>query len=481
MEDARAVRVELVRECARIVTTGAQLYNRGSVRECANLLQSSAQSLLHCILMDQKTRQIFLHALTRAAELHSEARRAWILRLAFDEAIRVSVPSSSTPRCPASRQTSAERPLSPSSSASPPPRSLPRLETGNEAAAASSLPAAPSSCLLRLPEDVCALIVARLDGRSLGALSGVCHPLRSLAQAAAEAAMRELQPNLFREAITGLRWAESSLLARSLHAIELLQAAVGPRPARPWWQEWAELRMEEARITSQQGVAVVADVSSYQPGGERSIGALLRQYAGGLSWMLDAGWPLTHAASTMLLLACGSSAIGMSIRQGTPTFAASAHALADALRMRAWSISTSVPPTYASIEGVFGLSSADPGWNQLLRPDVRVGFSFVTTAPVQASVNPTRLPESDEYLEPVHRIGSAACELRVGGPLVCFLSDWGGRGDSLRTLVQTSPIGFALPPIVRITLVAVHEPATWVSEGQLMWRRRFCVRVCCAY
>lgn len=495
MEGNRAGRAVLVRHCARVVSTGAPMYNRGSIRECADYLQTSAHSLLQGNLLEPKTQQIFLKALTSASELTSAAQRAWTLRLAFDEVIRNSVSYSSAQQRPASRQSSAERPPS------PPPRSVARLDLGraggtsSSSSSSSSRSSPPSlSPLLGLPEELTALIVVRLDGRSLGVLGSVCHSLRTLAWAAAQDAMRRLQPDLFRRkegaglgsapvrsAAAADEGSAEPHWARSLHAIELLQAAVGPRPTHPWWQEWAAMRMEEARITSHHGVVVVADVASYLPGGERSIGSLLRQYAGGLSWMLDAGWPLTHAASTMLLLACGSSAIGYSIRQRTPQFAASAHMLADALRQRAWSISTSVPPTYASIEGVFGLASADPGWSELLRADVTLGYSFVTTAPVQASLNPTRLPESEGYIEPVHRIGSAACELRVGGPLVCFLSDWGGRGDNLRTLVQTSPIGFALPPIATITLVAVHEPGTWQSDGQVMWRRRFCVRMRCPY
>ena len=65
----------------------------------------------------------------------------------------------------------------------------------------------------------------------------------------------------------------------------------------------------------------------------------------------------------MLLLACGSAAIGKAIRDRTTEFAASTHALADALRQRALTVSTAAPPTYASIEGTFGVAAADEvGW-----------------------------------------------------------------------------------------------------------------------
>ena len=70
----------------------------------------------------------------------------------------------------------------------------------------------------------------------------------------------------------------------------------------------------------------------------------------------------------MLLLACGSAAIGRSVRDRSAQFAASAHALTDALRQRALVVSTAAPPTYAAIEGMFGLASADEvGWGQVLQ------------------------------------------------------------------------------------------------------------------
>ena len=55
------------------------------------------------------------------------------------------------------------------------------------------------------------------------------------------------------------------------------------------------------------------------------------------------------------------------------------------------------------------------------------------------------------------------------------------KGDQLRTLLQTSPTSFALPPLVTVTLVACLEPGEWdVGEGAI-WQRCMCVRVAAAY
>ena len=64
--------------------------------------------------------------------------------------------------------------------------------------------------------------------------------------------------------------------------------------------------------------------------------------------------------------------------------------------------------------------------------------------------------------------------MEAEGPIVCFLSEMGDTGGALRTLVQTSPIGFALPALAEITLAATgwhHDPI------QQAWRRSFLVHV----
>ena len=110
---------------------------------------------------------------------------------------------------------------------------------------------------------------------------------------------------------------------------------------------------------------------------------------------------------------------------------------------------------------------------------------------IQASIHPTRVSELTSE-GPVHRIISATCELRLGGPIVRFISEGRGRGNTLRTLLQTSPIGYALPPLATVTLKAILEPGTFsltpcsmhteCQSGVGVDRRRFfCVHVSLPY
>ena len=80
---------------------------------------------------------------------------------------------------------------------------------------------------------------------------------------------------------------------------------------------------------------------------------------------------------------------------------------------------------------------------------------------------------------PLQRLGSVACEL-TDGPVVCFESV--ADGALLRSLIQTSPTGFTLPPLARVTLVGVRQPGEWLApDGKAVGRICFVVRVCYAY
>ena len=173
------------------------------------------------------------------------------------------------------------------------------------------------------------------------------------------------------------------------------------------------------------------------------------------------------------------------------------------MRQRARGISTPAPPSYASLTD---LAAADPAWLALVdhpseatgdeQPNLHMGdVHIVTNAPLQASLFPRQPTQEQQPQEqppqppqPQVQVGAAADaqvadgddvevweDLGSPGPLVCFLSERRGPGDVLSTLIQISPITFALPPISTIRLVADHPANGWQLGDHTMTRRCLCV------
>ena len=495
----------LVQRCTHAIRLGAPMYNAGAIYECTELYRTTIiECMRHPHNVPEAVQRIFHEVLGRHS-LISASRRAWDFRRALDQAISIA-----TAVCSPPPQTRKDSPTSimhvpavaPSDARDahgwdPASRIQARRRPHSSTAASSCSDASSprNSRLISMPCDVLPLVLGHLCACELSALARTCTTLRGSSYAMAAAAVCASEPALRRDvrARTGRTGhvdigaagggggadvvsgaAPEPSWVRTLHAIETVETYVGPRPVgRAWWNEWPALRRAESSSTTSE----VIDDAAFGRGGSHSIKVLLSQHAASLSWMVDAGWTPLHASITMLLLACTAAAIGRAIRDRSPAFAATVHALTDAMRQRARMVRSAAPPTYASIEGSFGLSEADPIWLELLHAGVALGHRFVTCAPLQAAIHPTRLPDPT-HGGPVHRLVSAACEIRNGGPLVCFLSERGSPGDPLRTLLQTSPIGYALMPLATIELVAIHEPDTWhAGNREPVPRRCFCVRV----
>ena len=517
LDHDRNLLVALAQHCAYAIHLGSPLYNQGATQECAALYEEAIKAIIETHATPGYIIKHLCDALDNSQSLVSASRRAWALRNSLDMVLNVvaspSLASSPTPTEEpvveeASGWSSVSRAVRPARRAQHPEPAPPASQIASPASSASPFPSIGRSdssgggrcLLLALPEDVAELVLLPLSSRDLGQLSGTCSALRRRAHARAESMMRAYQPMLFRSLASGER-VHAGAWVRSLCAVEQLVARVGPRPhGRNWWNEWVALRLAEGVHTGDNNTV---DPRSFRPGGERSIKALLRQYAAGLSWMVDAGWTPLNASATMLLLACGSTALGQSIRTNSTEFAASAHALLSALRQRARGISTPAPPSYASLAD---LAAADPAWLALVdhpseatgdeQPNLHMGdVHIVTNAPLQASLFPRQPTQEQQPQEqppqppqPQVQVGAAADaqvadgddvevweDLGSPGPLVCFLSERRGPGDVLSTLIQISPITFALPPISTIRLVADHPANGWQLGDHTMTRRCLCV------
>lgn len=239
------------------------------------------------------------------------------------------------------------------------------------------------------------------------------------------------------------------------------------------------------------------------------VAVLLRHYAAGLDWMVQAGWPLSDAPACLLIPAYGSMTLGSAVREGAQwrnvplmaktaekpslegavdasaephRFAASVWAVHDALCRRALYIRSPASPVYASLNGLFGLMTSDDGWQQLCEPGAPPGSSFVTTSLVQASTNlysshlGLEVTPSDQAdrLQSVH--SGLQQSILHSGPLVKFVSEV-PSGGYFRSMVQTSPTGCLLPPLSTITL---ERSFTMRADGKLNIDRR-CIIVRVAF
>uniref|UniRef100_A0A7S0LKF4 F-box domain-containing protein n=1 Tax=Coccolithus braarudii TaxID=221442 RepID=A0A7S0LKF4_9EUKA len=324
---------------------------------------------------------------------------------------------------------------------------LPTLRVAHQHKAALLEPAFPS-----LPDELTPCILDHLGARELARVACACRSWRLEAIRIAEHRLRSRRP--LGQVRSGINW------ARALAAEEALFAAVGPRPKHAWWREWAPMRVEEVLLTGQP--QRYAHAALYEPRGAMSVMSMLCRYAGGLSWMFDAGWALHQAAACLLIGTFGTAAIGLHLRCGSAKYAASTYAYCDALSARAWSLAAAAPLTYSAIDGVFGLGTTDTVWLMLEDEEVEKGMQFQTSAAVMASVEPVGMQEPQEPT-----VANAP-------PLVCFHSELAANG-MLRSLLQVSPTNYQLPPLAQITVLYTQAAGEWQAFGRTMRRR--CVHV----
>mmetsp|Transcript_21572 Transcript_21572/g.35606 ORF Transcript_21572/g.35606 Transcript_21572/m.35606 type:complete len:457 (+) Transcript_21572:39-1409(+) len=431
-------REQCVTEVRLAIRLGVPLFNAGYVGECNDIYTRCATRLLNLDLPEGPER-VLRNAIKNAnGEIHNHARRAWILRNALDNLAALS-----------KKKVLVQQDMHFSR--------LPKI-----AYIAAAIPS--------LPEDLSPNVLQNLCATDLGAASCVCTAWRRDALLVAK----------------GLLCARRSLPAgdppnwiRALTSEEILEAAVGRRPLqRPWWREWEAMKMEEIQLSGQDPRH--ANLAFFQPGGPMSVAAVLRHNAVRLSWMLDCGWPLTQAAACLLIGIHGTAALGTAIREGSSRFAASTYAYSDALFSRAWKLKAAVPPCYASMGGMFGLVATDEAWRLLLSADVRIGFQLRTNSALIAMDN--HLDEQGPIAPPSHMTRSVSTPVRhvSNDPLVCFRSEL-TRDGKLRSLVQTSPTCYELPPLATLTLERIQQPGQWQACGGTMWRKCFVVSMCMPY
>ena len=117
---------------------------------------------------------------------------------------------------------------------------------------------------------------------------------------------------------------------------------------------------------------------SCEAGGKNSIEANLRNLAAhhpveGGQRLAARGRRGVHAHH-----GCVAAPLAAAVRERSDRYAASTHAVCDALAQRARQVTEAAPPVYKNLTGLFGLATDDPAFAALAQPGASAGLGLVT-------------------------------------------------------------------------------------------------------
>ena len=256
--------------------------------------------------------------------------------------------------------------------------------------------------------------------------------------------------------------------------------AVGSKPAgRTWQDEYVDMWTERGRLES----AREWPRSQFEAGGVNSIEAWLRNLAAHVQWKVDHGWPRADAEAYTLIASCVGAPLAAAVRERSDRYAASTHAVCDALAQRARQVTEAAPPVYWNLTGKFGLATDDPAFAALAQPGASAGLGLVTNGvakgdkpnlnnfPTQFICLKGRYPVT--YAEGYHTRVQTGTEVTYElqkGDVVCFRSA-PADADGYHSLIQTKEDRYELPPLATVTLERVQPPGEWEVCGQRVRQR----------
>ena len=317
-------------------------------------------------------------------------------------------------------------------------------------------------------------ILIQLPALCLSRARCVCSSWRALTEGIAEELLRRRRRSL-------LRVAACPCWARCLAVVEIIENAIGPRPAERTWQADNEALRSEA----------------------------------GVDWTYPLPWVLEHAwvkhkvaigwaerdAQVLAGLADLHGPLGAAFRERSARFAASSHALLDATfaaAMRPERALTSAPARlFANLQGEDGLENLEAIWRPEALLALGIGGSFRTTCLVDAKAPRRCNFRTDDgwyaYIGREAFEGDDAFELQ-DSDLVCFRASPDGVGG-FRSLIHEPRADaeddiYLLPPLATVCLERIDGEGEWQVEligdddddsttGESRWPRRrlFTVRV----
>ena len=251
----------------------------------------------------------------------------------------------------------------------------------------------------------------------------------------------------------------------------MLDELIGPKPEdRTWHDEWMELNQETARL---RGFPIPTE-AMLTGDGKYAAATKLKTYQSQVDFKTERGWSLEDAEAHVALSGVCMTAISDSIRQRSSRFAASAHAVYDALALAAQRQAQELPkPVFAFIntggDKPAGLAvEVDEQFAELSRPDANGfrGFScpgevFAAGDDVLDKLFPGNgLPPQQRRL--VH--GQEEYLPVENGDVVAILPKQ-PNGRMLHQPIATNGGSYRVPPNSLITLLRYREPGEWLAPN----------------
>ena len=281
------------------------------------------------------------------------------------------------------------------------------------------------------------------------------------------------------------------------------QQIIGDKPSHSWEAEWVEMCVEQAVLD---GAKEYAHANLYEAGGPDSIEAAVGKHREAVDFKIASGWSPRLAQAHTLISACGLSAVARALRDGDDKYAASTHAICEALGSRAREMTAGgaksdaiAPLAYCNLHGRFGLASEDQSWGRHLTPTARVGAHFTTNAIACGTANEKCFADGGGFGVPVMVRNVGVRFQTQDSPVVCFVSRptteskakpdaanvFGGKKKAKQrtplatghSLIHSSGSSYELPPLATVVLEAIVPPGEWTVYGRKMQQKLFVVGV----
>eukprot|EP00966_Prymnesium_polylepis_P077183 1788018-Prymnesium_polylepis.1 len=204
--------------------------------------------------------------------------------------------------------------------------------------------------------------------------------------------------------------------------------------------------MERKRLLGE-----LAARSRYEAGGVNSVKTIIKDLAAPIEARVKAGWPREQAEAYMLIAASINAPLAAAVRERSDRYAASTHAVCEALEAAARRQKEVAPLVFRNLTGEYGFATDDAAWEVLRQPGAKAGLAVVTSGVVRGSAPAAKIFPDDQGFRVLVNTGGKNTFKLVDSDVVCIRSapkDAGGH----HSLVHIGGRAYAMPPLATVTL-----------------------------